>query len=219
MSEEAATTQEAETTATTTPAIDPAQFAAMQESISKLEAKNRELLDEKKAAKAAAEAAALDAAKKGGDVEALEKSWSEKLATREQELTGELSQYQSMVQSMTAGAEAMRLASELAMPGHADVLLPHIQHRLVTEIKDGKPAVRVLDKDGKPSAMTVADLRKEIEGNKAFAPLLVGSMASGGGSINGGSATAKTLSRSQFDALSHGEKSKFGKEGGKIVDG
>jgi hypothetical protein len=47
---------------------------SLAERLAKLEANNRSLLEEKRLAKEAEEAATLAAAKKGGDVEALEKS-------------------------------------------------------------------------------------------------------------------------------------------------
>ena len=161
--------------------IKPEDFDALKSSVERLEAKNRELLEEKKRAKQEAEQAALDAAKKGGDVEALEKSWQQKVQAIEQDLAAKIAQYERMVSDMTSGAEAIRAASELALSGSADVLLPHIQRRLSTEVKDGKAIVRVLDADGRPSAMSIADLKKEIAANPAFAPILVGARANGSG--------------------------------------
>lgn len=172
--------------------IDPAQFAALQESVAKLEAKNKELLqaraDAKKAADKAsddARKATEDAARKSGDVEALEKSWREKLESETKDRDAKLTAYEQMINKMTVGAEAQRMASDLAVPGSADVLLPHIERRLTVEVKDGIPVVRVIDKDGKPSALSIDDLKKEIEGNPAFAPLIIGSKANGSGGVGG----------------------------------
>ena len=91
---------------------------------------------------------------------------------------------------LTVNAEARRIAGELAIPGSADVLLPHIKARL--KYDSGK--VTVLDAEGKPSASTPAELAKEIASNKAFAPLIVASLANGGGasgSRGGGAAHNK----------------------------
>jgi len=200
------------------PTIRQEDFEALKASVEKLEAKNHELIEEKKRAKQEAEQAALEAAKKGGDIEALERSWGEKLKSREQELSGQLSQYQQMMSSMTAGAEAMKAASELALPGSADVLLPHIQRRLTTEIKDGKAVVRVVDIDGKPSAMSIDDLKKEITANPAFAPLLIGSRASGSGNVGPGNGSQRKISRAQFDTMSAGDKRRFAADGGAVFD-
>jgi len=82
---------------------------------------------------------------------------------------------------ITSGSEARKLAADLALPGHADLLLPHIKGRLKTEVRDGKPVVKVLDAEGNPSAMSIDDLRKEIKANDLFAPILSGSKANGAG--------------------------------------
>lgn len=208
------------------PEITPEMFTALQESVSKLEAKNKELLQEKSEAKKQAEKAAEEAAKvaeaaakKNGDVEALEKSWSEKLANEVKSRDAKLSEYEQMINKMTIGSQAQKLAADLALPGSSDVLLPHIERRLSIEIKDGMPITRVLDMSGKPSALSIDDLRKEIESNAAFAPLLTGSKANGSGSPGEkGSVAKKTMPRSQWDNLGPIEKMEFHKSGGVPVD-
>jgi hypothetical protein len=200
------------------PTVDP-RFESMAASIAALEGKNRELLKEKSDNKKLSDQAKLDNAKTSGDMEALEQSWKDKYTNRETELTNELTGYQKMISDSTSGQQAVMLAAEMSIPGSADVLLPHIKNRLTTEIQDGKPVLRVLDSQGKPSAMSVDDLRKEIESNPAFAPLLIGSKASGGGSITqGGKTTGKTMLRSKFNALSNAEQDAFVIDGGVPVD-
>ena len=49
------------------------------------------------------------------------------------------------------------------------------------DIRDGKPTVVVLDANGKPSAATLEELKAEFVNDPAFAPLIVGSKASGSG--------------------------------------
>lgn len=181
------------------------------EDVSGLKAKNAELLAESKANKAAAkaakdaaDAAALSALEKGGDIEALRKSYDAKLAAREAELNGKLTDYERSINSLTVGQTATSLAAALAIPGSADVLLPHIRGRLSVEYRDGHPVTVVLDASGKPSAMTVQELQAEFLANPAFAPLLVGSKASGGGAAGGGrsgGATAKSVSRATFEKM------------------
>jgi len=197
-----------------------AAMDSMKASIEALESKNREILNEKANAKAKADNAIAEAARKSGDIEALETSWKEKLATETTELGGKVDSYKAMIQKMTVGAEATKMANELALQGSADVLLPHIERRLSIDVADGNPIVRVLGSDGKPSAFSIDDLRKEISENKAFAPILVGSKASGSDNLGGkpSSPHGKTIVRSDFDMKSSSEQNSLIQSGVIPVD-
>jgi len=168
-----------------------------QEDVSGLKAKVDELLGEKKAAekkaREAEEAARLEReelARKSGNVEELEKSWSEKYNRREAELNGTLEQERTtlstQIRDLTVGRTATDIASALAIPGSAKALLPHIERRLSVEQRDGKPVVVVLDQQGKLSAATLDELKAEFANDTAFAPLIAGSKASGGGAAGAG---------------------------------
>ncbi|WP_085703920.1 hypothetical protein [Pseudomonas sp. B15(2017)] len=167
------------------------------EDVSGLKSKVQELLDEKKAEaekrKAAEDQARLDreeALRKSGNVEELEKSWSEKYARREAELTGQLEStnatLQGQIRDLTVGRTATEIATTLAIPGSAKALLPHIERRLSVEQRDGKPTVVVLDAAGKLSAATLDELKAEFTNDPAFGPLIAGSKASGGGAGGAG---------------------------------
>jgi hypothetical protein len=175
-----------------------------QEDVSGLKAKVDELLGEKKLAekkaREAEEAARLEreeAARKSGNVEELERSWSEKYNRREAELNGMLEQERGtlsgQIRDLTVGRTATDIASALAVQGSAKALLPHIERRLSVEQRDGKPVVVVLDAQGKLSAATLDELKAEIANDTAFAPLIAGSKASGGGAsgAGGGGGAAK----------------------------
>jgi hypothetical protein len=168
-----------------------------QEDVSGLKAKNAELLAEKKEierkAREAEDAARLEreeAARKSGNVEELERSWTEKFTRREAELTGTLEQERAtlsgQIRDLTVGRTATDIASALAVQGSAKALLPHIERRLSVEQRDGKPVVVVLDAQGKLSAATLDELKAEIANDAAFAPLIAGSKASGGGAGGAG---------------------------------
>lgn len=159
-----------------------------------------ELLAEKKAEqqkrKEAEENARKEAeenARKNGNIEALEKSWGEKFTARETELLSEKQALEAQVYKLTVGSKATELAAKLAVPGSDSVLLPHISNRLQVETVDGEIKIRVLDLQGKPSALTVEDLEKEFRANEAFKPLIRASGASGSGASGGqgGGATKK----------------------------
>jgi hypothetical protein len=168
-----------------------------QEDVSGLKAKVDELLGEKKLAekkaREAEEAARLEreeAARKSGNVEELERSWSEKYNRREAELNGMLEHERGtlsgQIRDLTVGRTATDIASALAIPGSAKALLPHIERRLSVEQRDGKPVVVVLDQLGKLSAATLDELKAEFANDTAFAPLIAGSKASGGGASGAG---------------------------------
>jgi hypothetical protein len=165
--------------------------------VSGLKKKVDELLNEKKeAARKAkeaeekAEAARLEAAKKNGDIDALQKSWEDKVAKIAGEKTAEVEGYKGMINSLTVGATATSIAAELAVPGSAEVLLPHVKNRLAVEIRENKPVVVVLDEQGKPSALTPDELKEEFRNKSAFAPLIAGSRATGAGHQGAGSGGA-----------------------------
>jgi hypothetical protein len=168
-----------------------------QEDVSGLKSKVEELLGEKKAAekarKDAEDQARLEreeAARKSGNVEELEKSWSEKYNKLQQELGGQLESerdtLQSQIRDLTVGRTATDIATTLAIPGSAKALLPHIERRLSVEQRDGKPTVVVLDQAGKLSAATLDELKAEFMNDTAFGPLIAGSKASGGGAGGAG---------------------------------
>jgi len=167
------------------------------EDVSGLKSQLQTLLDETKEAKRlkreAEEQAQRDreeVARKSGNVEEIEKSWSEKFNRREAELNGLLEQERGslggQIRDLTVGRTATDIASALAVPGSAKALLPHIERRLSVEQRDGKPVVVVLDQQGKLSAATLDELKAEIANDTAFAPLIAGSKASGGGAAGAG---------------------------------
>ncbi|WNH03213.1 hypothetical protein [Xenorhabdus griffiniae] len=161
--------------------------------VSGLQKKVDELLSEKKSeqekrrqAEEAAKKAAEEQARKNGDIEALEKSWAEKLSNREKELLTQLEEKDTNLRTLLVDNVAQSLAAKLAGDSAA-LLLPHIKSRLIVE--DGK--TRVVDSEGKPSALTIDDLEKEFRSNKLFAPVVIGSKATG----TGGEGQRQTVAR------------------------
>ncbi len=198
------------------------------EDLSGLKNKVDELLREKKAASQKAreaaeeaDAARLEAAKKGNDTEALDKSWQEKFNAREIELKKELESLSGTLVKLTSGQTATKIAAEIAVQGSADVLLPHLERRLKTEFRDGSPVTVVLDKDGKPSAMSIDELKAEFQNSAAFAPLIVGTKANGAGRTGGNESSGagvNEVSRSEFDRMNQAQRANFAKNGGKLKD-
>lgn len=172
------------------PAVSLEEFSALKEELERFKAKHQEAEKHRKQAEKAAQEAAEKVAKESGNIEALEKSWADKLKAREAELSQQLESSQTWINELTVGQTATSLAAELAVQGSAKALLPHIRSRLKTEVRDGKPTVVVLDAEGKPSAATIDDLKSEFMNDPAFGPLIVGSKASGPGRPNGSGGSA-----------------------------
>jgi hypothetical protein len=168
--------------------------------------------------KAATETAA--AAQKSGDVDAINASWQTKydtdLAAANDERDGAL----KMLRMEKVHSKAVELASTLAVPGSADVLLPHIESRLSMDIKDGRAVAVVMDTKGQPSALTVEELGKEIANNVAFAPLIEASRAAGGGAngTQSGGAATKTATRESYESWNPNQKRKFFADGGTLTE-
>lgn len=170
-----------------------AALAALQAEQAKILAKNQELLDETKAAKTAKREAeelaareALEKATKNGDVEALKTSWEQKHAKTVQDSQSVIDSLKAQVHGLTVGATAAQLAGELAIEGSSDLLRKLLLPRLSVDERDGQPVVQVLDANGKPSALTIDELKNELRNDKAYAPLIAGSKATGGGAAGGG---------------------------------
>ena len=120
-------------------------------------------------------------AKKRGDIETLEKSWKEKDEKKDKEHQEKLAAKDKFIHSSLVDAKALEIATKIATPGNSALLLPHIKARLATDLEADTPVTKVLDSDGKVSALTVAELEQEFVANKDFASIITGSKASGSG--------------------------------------
>ena len=136
----------------------------------------RQAEKEAKEAKDALDALKDDKSRKDGDIEALEASWKAKLAAAEKKAADLDATLNNERKDRYVTAEADRIAKRFTVPG---LMRDQIAKRLQVEIHDGKPIVRVLDKDGKPSANSVADLEKELVDNPEFKGIVIASKATG----------------------------------------
>lgn len=139
------------------------------------------------------------------DVARLEESYKKKLATRETELTTQINAAQASLQKLLVDNVAQSIAAEISTA--PAVIMPHIKARLAAERSEtGEFTTRILDKDGKPSAATLDELKKEFRLNKDFSAIITGSKASGGGagggSGGGGAASGKGVDWSKSSTLS-----------------
>jgi len=196
---------------------------ARDESEKGLKAKLTEVLAEKKAASEKAKEAqdkavkaAEEAARKSGDVAALEKSWKE----REDARLAEISERDQLINKMTVGAAVADISAQLAVKGSESAFAKIIRDRLGVEMRDGSATIRVMDANGSPSAMTIDDLKKELSADAALKPLLAGSLGSGGGAAgsDGGAGQKNTITREQWDKMPLGARSEFASKNGQVTD-
>ena len=119
-----------------------------------------------------------DDARKKGDIATLEKSWQKKLEDQKAEYEGKLGKLTSHTKTQLVDNVAQQIASKIS--NAPALLLPHIKARLAADFEGDAPVTRILDKDGKPSAMTIEELSAEFVANKDFSAIITASKASGG---------------------------------------
>lgn len=190
-----------------------------------VEKKLKELQDAQKEKDAAAAKALEDAARASGDVKAIDESWSKK---HTEALAAKDAEYKPLVESLTNDVTrllidnvAQGIAADIAVDSDSvPALIPHIKARLGVDIRDNKRTTVVVDENGRPSALTLDEMKKEFVGNKAFARLVAGSKASGSGAAgakSGGAAGAKKITKAAFDAMSPQDRAAFVTGGGVIA--
>lgn len=186
---------------------DGVDVAALQAELAALKGHHEKLLSETKAAKAkakeeaeAARVAAEEAARKSGDVSALDKSWQEKYAKAEAEYGAKLTAAQQQLQTVLVDNVAQKAAMDIAVDAEcAELLADKLRGSLGLAEVDGKMQTVVFDADGKRSALTVDELKKQLVAK--YPRLVKGNPAGGAGGIPqpAGGAGGSTNSGSMVD--------------------
>ena len=149
-----------------------------------------------------------------------------KLDALKNDYEGKLTAAQERIGKMQQANAAASLKAELAKAGFISEAIDDIAATAMGRLQfneDGSP--KVLTSDGKPMigsgadhGATLADLAKELAEAKPYA---VRDQGKGGGGkqpgSNGGT-PAKTVTRAQWDAMSHTDRAAFSKDGGKVTD-
>ena len=152
-----------------------------------------------------AENAKAEKNRKTKDYDALEADYNRKLQEKDTGYKTQEQKYKDTIQKMLVDNKALELATE-AFGENAEIMLPHIKSRLQADFDGDMPTTRVLDKNGQPSANTLDELKKEFVDNPRFAPIVVGSRASGGnasGSSANGNAGNKKPSEMTTEERTH----------------
>lgn len=181
--------------------------AALKAELEALRGHHDKLLGETKAAKAkakeeaeAARVAAEEAARKSGDVSALDKSWQEKYAKAEADYGAKLAAAEKQLQTVLVDNVAQKAAIDIAVDAEcAELLADKLRGSLGLAEVDGKMQTVVLDADGKRSALTVDELKKQLIAK--YPRLVKGNPAGGAGGLPqpAGGAGGSTNSGSMVD--------------------
>lgn len=157
---------------------------------------------------------ALEEARTNGDFAKIEADYKRQLKEKDDHI---IKAEKEKVESMQRDA-INNAASELSkMFVSPSLATPAIKSRLKAEIVDGKPIVRVLDKDGNASAASIEDLKKEFLTDGDLKASLVASKGSGGGSTRSDSGGGSTEYKADkdFDATKADPKSMIARLEGK----
>lgn len=115
--------------------------------------------------------------RKKTDIATLERSWQSKLDATVSEYSAKMDKLTKHTQTTLVDNVASALASKVSKA--PALLIPIIKSRLQADFEGDAPKTRILDKEGKPSALTIEDLEKEIVANPEFSAIIVGSRSSG----------------------------------------
>lgn len=175
-------------------------------------AKDREVEARKTAEKKAADAAEElriereKTARSTGNVADLEKSYKEREKVTEKQHKDELAKRDAHLQATLVDSVAAQMAATLAGE-NAHLLVPFIKGRLTADLSGDMPLTRVLDKEGKPAAMSVDELQKEISGDGRFKTIVIASKGSGGGAAgNQGGGSGAPGGNKKFNELTEQER-------------
>lgn len=189
------------------------------EEVSGLKAKNDELLSEKKAALRAKEELDAKARAEKEEIAKQQNDFKQLYESQKQEadsLRKKIEEMNHAVQRQTIGGEASRIAATLTKDvAKAKLLEKEISQRLSLVENE----IRVVDESGQLTVSTMDDLTAQIRTNYPF--LVDGIQAQGGGaarSHGGADVGNKQISRSEFDGMNQGQRAKFLREGGKVIN-
>ena len=116
------------------------------------------------------------------NMDALEASYKKKLSDEQAARVAETAGLKKSLNKALVDKEAETIAGAISTA--PKLLTPHIMSRLTVETDaEGNHVTRVLDAAGKPSALTLADLQKELVASKDFAPIIKATAAKGSSAL------------------------------------
>lgn len=112
------------------------------------------------------------------EIAVLEESWKAKYAKLEETSKKEKEEQVVKIRKAAIDAQALKIASEICVA--PELMVPVIAERLDADFHEGTPIIRVKDKDGKPSALSLTELANEFKEDETYSRVMIASKASGG---------------------------------------
>lgn len=172
---------------------------ALKRALERERVEKKKAKDKLKELEDAATAADEERQRKEGDIAKIEEGWKKKLDKRDAEHATRVEILEGGLRSLLVDSVAVAMAAKIATA--PALLVPHIKARLKADIVEGKAVTVVLDEAGQASTLTLEQLEKFFTNNKEFAPIIIGSRASGagsGGSRSGGGAPGSKSKKSDY---------------------
>lgn len=196
-----------------------AKVKELSDSNEALAAKNRELLTEVKTFKAKAKGAEIDPAEHEqlkADLEAAQgtvKTLEKKLSTETEKLTKDIqTKDQALQKYLIDGGLSAELAKVGVSPKLVEAAHAYLRNKVGIKAKDDDFEVLMGDKP-------LTDAVKEWAASEQGKAFVLATGNSGGNAQGGNSNTnAKTVSRADWDAASHADRSQMAKDGFKVTE-
>jgi hypothetical protein len=152
----------------------------------------------------AARKKAVEEARSTGDFAAVEADYKRRIKDLEDGQKKAAKETEDRTKADALNAAAEDVAKMFTVP---KAMKAFVSGRLSVDLVDGKPIIRVKDKDGNASGLSLDDLKKEYLTDKELKPSIAASKGTGGGSgvptVSGG---AGTETDAKFDAASAAPK-------------
>lgn len=124
------------------------------------------------------DALGTDDARKKGDIATLEASWKGKLEAEQTAHKATADKYQGAFRKTLVDKQANEIATKISKV--PSLVARVLKDRLTIDFEGDEPVTRVLDANGKVSALTLEDLQKEVVANPEYADIIIASKSSGG---------------------------------------
>lgn len=204
----------------------PAKDAKLKQTLNELDSKYKEASSklseyEQNQAKLQSEAErkALDKLKSEGKFDEILADFDRRSNETKKQYEDRLERMANQIKTEKRSALVADLAAELATDKGSRAFKALVQSRIDIDAETGK--VTFLNDDGSASSLDLNGFKAELMKDDSLSPLLKADLVTqGGGNANGnagGSASVKTMKRSQFEALDPKSKMEFTRTGGKIT--